>query len=203
MSIHIEVFKQQETQPYLRLLSQMRLSEYKEFPYLYVGNMEEDFANTNYFTFKDGLLVIAFEGKTVVGMYSGMPMSTPSSFLQDRSAQLAGEGVDINRCFYASDLIVHPHFKRQGIGGQLLKRLFQEVKVMGYDTMMGVISLRPLNHILRPKDYFDTDSIWEKYGYKKSPLVFSLTYPTRQADDTVKLETNELVCVIANLKEES
>lgn len=200
MSIRIEVFKEKETQPYLRLLAQMRLSEYKEFPYLYVGNMEEDFAITNYFTFKDGLLVIAFQGETVAGMYSGVPMCTPSNFLQDCSVQLAGEGVDINKCFYASDLIVNPRFKRQGIGVQLLKRLFQEVKAMGYDTIMGVTSFRPLDHPLRPKDYFDTDSIWEKHGYKKSPLVFSLTYPTRQADGTVKMEANDLGCVIASFK---
>lgn len=201
MSIRIEVYKEQETKPYLRLLSQMRLNEYKEFPYLYVGDMEEDFANTNYFTFAEGILVIAFQGEMVAGMYSGMPMRTPSSFLRDCSLRLAAQGVDISKCFYASDLIVNPPFKKQGIGVQLLKRFFQEVKEMGYNTMMGVTALRPPDHPLRPKNYFDSDLIWEKYGYQKSSLVLSLTYPTLQADGAIRNEANELACVIANLKE--
>jgi len=44
MTFHIELFKGAEAKPYVRPLSEMRVQEFSQFPYLYVGNAEDDLA---------------------------------------------------------------------------------------------------------------------------------------------------------------
>lgn len=198
MSIRIEVFKGEETLSYIRVLSEMSIEAFHHFPYLYAGSVEDTVAYTK--GCSQGLLIIAFNDEAIVGIYLGMPMNAPNSFLEQWSRKLSAKGINVNKCFYAGSLIVAPSFQRQGIGSQLMQRLLQEAKEMGFETMMGVTPIRPLNHPLRPQNYFDTDQLWGKYGFEKIPIVFSVTWPTLQEDGTIKGGTNELACWVNPLK---
>lgn len=202
MSIKIKVFKEKETAPYVHLLSKMRVEAFQEFPYLYVSeSVEADLPYTQCYTLKHGLLVVAFEDQEVVGMYSAMPMTTKTEFLQAWSLSLEAAGINTKKCFYAGEVIVAPSMKRRGIGVALLRRLVEEVSALGYETMMGVTSIRAPDHPLRPEGYFDSDVVWAAGGYKKLPLTFPCRYPTRQHDGSVKEEDNMLACWLMTLQE--
>jgi GNAT superfamily N-acetyltransferase len=201
MSLRIEAMKEKDNAPYVQLLSEMRIKAFKEFPYLYVGNVKDDLYYTSCYTMKHGLLVLAFQDDNIIGIYSAMPMNTPTCFLEDWSRHLAAEGIDVNKCFYAGELIVDPAFQQRGIGFQLFKRLVLEVDQLGYDTLAGVTVIRPKDHPQRPKDYYDSDAIWIKYGYKKLAMVIPCTYPTLQEDGSVKDVANDFACVILDVKE--
>jgi GNAT superfamily N-acetyltransferase len=198
MSIRIEVFKGEETQPYIPVLSEMSIEAFHNFPYLYAGSREDTVAYTQ--GYSHGLLIVAFKHEAIVGIYPGMPMNAPNVFLEQWSEKLAERGIDVSKCFYAGALIVKPLLQKQGIGSQLIRRLIQETKEMSFSTMMGITSVRPLNHPLCPPNYFDTDQLWEKYGFEKTSIVFSTTWPTLQEDGSIKEETNEVACWINPLK---
>ncbi|MBA4749390.1 MAG: GNAT family N-acetyltransferase [Alphaproteobacteria bacterium] len=202
MSIEIKVFKEKATAPYIHLLSKMRVEAFQEFPYLYVsGSIEDDLPYTQCYTLKHGLLIVAFLDQEVVGMYSAMPMTTKTEFLKAWSLTLEEAGINTKKCFYAGEVIVMTHMKRRGIGVALLRRLVEEVHAFGYETMMGVTSIRAHDHPLRPKGYFDSDAVWAAGGYKKLPLTFSCRYPTRQQDGSVKEEDNLLACWLMTIRE--
>ncbi|MBM3633215.1 MAG: GNAT family N-acetyltransferase [Alphaproteobacteria bacterium] len=195
MTFRIEVFRGTETAPYIRALADMRLETFYEFPYLYVGKLEDELAYTQLYTLTPhGILVIAFEGETIVGLYSGLPLDTPGSMMKVWSDKLKEEGIILENCFYAGELIVKPAFQNKGIGSQLMKRLLREVDERGFREIMGVTAIRPLNHPLRPQKYFDTDTIWGKYGLVKSSIILTGAWLTRQSDGTAKVEDNQLAC---------
>lgn len=195
MTVRIEVFRGSKTAPYSQALANMRLETFYEFPYLYVGKLEDELCYTQLYTSTpQGILVIAFEGETIAGLYSGLPVNTPGSMMQVWCDKLREEGVVLENCFYAGELIVKSDFRKKGLGSQLMMRLLREADDMGFTEIMGITSIRPLDHPLRPQKYFDTDSIWGKYGLVKSSIVLTGTWPTRQSDGTVKVEENQLAC---------
>lgn len=195
MTLRIEVFKGAETAPYLQTLVDMRLETFYEFPYLYVGKLEDELAYTQLYTSTpQGILVIAFEGETIAGLFSGLPLDTPGPMMKVWSDKLREEGVRLENCFYAGELIVKPAFQNKGLGSQLMMRLLREADDMGFREVMEVTAIRPLDYPLRHQKYFDTDTIWGKYGLVKSSIVLTGTWPTRQPDGTVRAEENQLAC---------
>lgn len=195
MTFRIEVFKGVETAPYIRSLAEMRLEEFSRFPYLYVGTMEDELSYVqNYPSTPQGVIVVAFEGETIAGLYSGLPMNTPVSFLEDWSAKLTEAGLDVTNYFYLGELIIKPAFRKMGLGSQLMWRLQQEAEAMGFLGLMGITAIRAKDHPLRPQDYFDTDTVWGKFGLEKSDIVFSGKWPQRQVDGTVKVEESCAAC---------
>lgn len=200
MTTRIEVYKGFQILPYVRVVAEMRLKTFCEFPYLYVGNMEEelgyveDFAST-----PQGLLVVAFKGEQLVGFVSGLPLNTPGSFLEHWSKKLSQQGVNINNTFYAGEIIVEPCFQKQRYTVELIKRFFEEVEKMEFPSVLGVTSIRSEDHPLRPRGYVDTDDIWGKIGFKKIPITLSAVWPTQQANHTIKQETNKLACWIKEM----
>lgn len=200
MNIRLEILKGAQTLPYIHILADMRLKAFCHFPYLYVGNKNDALLYTDiYSKAPQGLFVIALQDVDVVGIFSGLPLTTPVGFLEEWSQDLAKIGVNVDKCFYGGELIVDPSFQKQGIGSQLIKRFTQEVKAMGFDRIALVTAIRPLNHPLRPPIYFDTDTIWGKYGFRKTPVEFQFCWPTKQLNGTVKEEINKLRCWIAQL----
>lgn len=197
MTFRIEVFKGHETAPYIQKLAEMRLKEFAQFPYLYKGTLEDELPYINVYTQEpQAILVSAFQGNELVGLFSGMPLETFAPFVKSWADKMKEEGFETQKFFYAGELMIESHFRKQGLGSQLMNRLIQEAKQMGFKAMMCVTSIRSLNHPLRPKAYFDSDTIWGKYGLVKTPIVFTAPYPTHQADGTVKTEQNELACWI-------
>lgn len=202
MAFRIEVFKGAEAAPYIRPLSEMRLKVFCEFPFLYVGNMEDDLAYTQMFsTSSQGMLVVAFEGDTIVGIRSGMPVKSEKAGPLDegKCRQLEAHGIKAEEYYYCGEIIVEPAFRKKGIATQLMRKFIEEVKALGFPGMIAILSIRPSHHPLRPQIYFEGGTFLSKYGFIKSPVVFTAQYPTRQPDGTVKKQQNKLACWIKEL----
>lgn len=199
MTVHLETFKGADIQPYTRLLSEMRLKEFRQFPYLYIGNMEDDLAYTQTFSSTpQGRLIVAFQGNQVVGVRSGMPLETPLFFLDRWRSFLQKQGINTKKCFFSGEIVIDPAFQKKGLRSQLMNQYFQEVEAMGFTSIMAITSLRPLDHPLRPQDYVDIDM--PRYGFENTNIVLSNTWPTLQADGTVKEQENHLIVWMKNLK---
>ncbi|MBY0500601.1 MAG: GNAT family N-acetyltransferase [Alphaproteobacteria bacterium] len=200
MTFCIKVFKGADILPYLQTLADMRLKAFCDFPYLYVGNMEEELVNLKeYAATPQGLLVLAFKEDCIAGVYSGMPLTTPGSFLEYWTKKLIRQGIEVKDTFYAGDLIIEPAFQKQKCCSLLIKQLIHEVEAMGFSKIIGITAIRSLKHPLRPPHFRDSDSLWPKLGAKKLPMSLSAIWDTRQADGSIKKEKNLLACWIIHL----
>lgn len=196
----IKVYKGQEIKPHINKLAELRVKEFYNFPYLYVGTIEEDALHSaEYAENDDSLLIIAFADDNVVGLYSGTPFNSPMSFLQAWKIEALRQGRELEGYYYLGELIVEKEWRNKGIGAQIIKRLFDEIKKMGYEKVGGVTSIRPSDHPLRPENYEDTDEVWPKFGLFKTNVTLTVNYPTRQSDGSVIDETNFMALWVKGL----
>lgn len=64
------------------------------------------------------------------------------------AARVVGDGI---LCFYFQDLIVHPDFRRRGIGSEITKRLICEVrKVAAPNSFIGMFASKGCDHLYEP-----------------------------------------------------
>ena len=203
MTFRIETFKGIEGEPYIRPLSEMRITEFCQFPYLYMGNMENDLQYARQFSLsRQGILVVAFQDETMVGIRSGLPVrDNQSKDLEKALQQFENQGIKARDYYYGGEIIVHPDFRRRGLGSQLMARFVKEVKAMEFPAIIDITVIRTPDHPLRPQNYVETGSaLLTKFGFKKSPVIVSVKYPTRQCDGNVQEEENDLVCWVNTLE---
>ena len=197
----VKVFRGAEVLPYLRTVIDLRLKAFCSFPYLYVADVDEELAHTQaYASSPQSLFVIGFRGEKMVGFCSGLPLQMPVSFLRRLCKAFKQEGLKVADYYYFNEIVIAPAFQRHNLGSQLIRRFLQEIQKMNFQGVTGITSIRPHDHPLRPKNYFDTDTIWGKFGFVKIPLICSAPWPTRKLDGSVKVEKNQVACWINNFE---
>jgi hypothetical protein len=200
VTLRFEVFKGAEIKPYIRTLSEMRLEEFRLFPYLYVGNLEDDLAYTHIFpSTPQGRLVVAFQGNQVVGVCSGIPFESPLSFLEEWGETFRTKNIKTNECYFCGELVVAPALRKTDLSLHLMNRFIQETETMKFLKLIFITSIRPADHPLWAPTNFDEEKIIAECGFEKTSLVLPSTWPTLQVDGTVKVEENLLACWIKNL----
>jgi hypothetical protein len=202
MTLEINVFKGQEIFPHVHHLIDMRLTTFCEFPYLYVGDKENELPYAKEYALNSqGLLVVATKDGHLAGMLSGMPLNSPAPYLKHWCKRLKKQGIDIERSFYAGELIIAPPFQKGRCFLLLLHRFLQEVKMMNFLQIHFVTCSREENHPLRPENYPDEESMWEKIGARKTPPTLPLKWVTRQLNGSVKNERNKLIWWVKDISD--
>lgn len=194
MTLEINVFKGQEIFPHVHNLMDMRLTTFCEFPYLYIGDKDYELSYAKAYALNSqGLLVVATKDGHLAGMLSGMPLNAPIPYLQHCCKRLKKQDIDIERSFYAGELIITPPFQKGRCFLLLLHRFLQEVKMMNFSHIHFVTCYREENHPLRPDNYLKEEAMWKKIGAQKINTPLLLKWPTRQPNGSVKNEKNKLI----------
>jgi GNAT superfamily N-acetyltransferase len=156
--------------PHLTDLARLRITVFREWPYLYDGDMayEAHYLET-YSRSPESLFVLALDGDLVVGASTGVPMAHETDAFK---GPFLAQGYDPERIFYFGESVLLPRYRGQGIG----VRFFDERE--GYARALGRFSHaafcaveRPADHPLRPADYLPLDAFWGRRGYRKQPQL--------------------------------
>jgi GNAT superfamily N-acetyltransferase len=170
MAIRIESYTGDNALPYLEDLARLRIEVFREWPYLYDGNLayERDYLTT-FAGAEDSVIVIAFDGEEVVGASTGLPIIYETPGLK-RPFEERGYGLE--RIFYFSESVLRKSYRGRGIGKAFFREREAWVRQLGkYDwiTFCGVV--RPQNHPRRPEDYRPLDGFWRKQGYRPTGMT--------------------------------
>ncbi len=154
-------------EPWLEQLAQLRITVFREFPYLYDGSMEYEKRYLQTYVESDSAVcVLALDGERVVGASTGLAMSdeTPA-FRQPFEAA----GMDTGNIFYCAESILLPQYR----GGGVYREFFSRREAHARDLHKSLICFcavqRPAQHPLKPADYVSLDTIWEHFGYAARP----------------------------------
>jgi GNAT superfamily N-acetyltransferase len=170
MSIRVERFSGADTQPYLQELARLRIEVFREFPYLYEGDLdhERDYLST-YTGVANGIVVVAFDAARVIGASTGLPLACETKEIKRPFIE---HGYDIGQVFYFGESVLEKEYRGRGIG----VRFFEEreaharsVDAFRWTTFCAV--QRPRTHPRRPADYVPLDAFWAKRGYHKQPQL--------------------------------
>lgn len=170
MSLKIHSFFSKEVSPYIEDLARLRIEVFREFPYLYEGYMDYERKYVRTFAESpDSILVIAFDGKKVVGASTGLPLihETPNIIDPFLKEDYTPESI-----FYFSESVLKKEYRGKGIGKQFFQQREAWARKLGrfdYLSFCGVI--REDKHPRKPADYRHLDDFWKNQGFEPTSMI--------------------------------
>lgn len=168
MSLRLESFHGPALEPHLDALGQLRITVFRDYPYLYDGSLdyERDYLRT-YLSSPDSLVVLAFDGDQVVGATTCLPLRHEGPEFQ---AAFLKAGYDINTICYFGESILLPQYRGQSIGKAFFTHREAHARSLPGIQITAFCAVdRPADHPLRPASYQPLDNFWLKQGYTRHP----------------------------------
>ncbi|TNE56400.1 MAG: N-acetyltransferase [Bacteroidetes bacterium] len=155
-----------DIRPYLDDLARLRITVFREFPYLYDGSAEYEAEYLKAYTeAAASCIVLALDGEQVVGASTGIPLAKAGTEIREPwlSQPEAPEQI-----FYFGESVLLSGYRGQGIG----KRFFNEreawaQRLGGYSLLTFCAVIRPVDHPQRPPEYVALDRFWDNRGFQK------------------------------------
>src|SRR5574337_1151454 len=107
--IEIQRFKGKDILPFIPALAALRISVFKEYPYLYEGTLEYeyDYLNT-YVKCPESVIIIAREGDNIIGASSAIPLQFETIEFQQ---PFLDNNIDIKDVFYFGESVLKPEYR--------------------------------------------------------------------------------------------
>lgn len=154
--------------PFLKDLAALRIEVFREYPYLYDGNLsyEEGYLET-YARAKDSVFVIVHDAESVVGASTGVPMVEETAPFK---APFLTQGWNPETIFYFGESLLLKPFRGHGMG----VRFFEERERFarergGFEWTAFCAVERPDDHPQRPDGYYPLNAFWGRRGYTQRP----------------------------------
>ncbi|WP_395743767.1 GNAT family N-acetyltransferase [Prosthecobacter sp.] len=165
--LRLQNFHGAELAPHIDALGALRIAVFHEYPYLYVGNLENerDYLGT-YVRSAGSLVVLVFDGDRVVGATTCLPMVDEGP---EFKAAFEQAGYDLSKICYFGESILLPEYRGQGLGKEFFVRREAHAKALGMTRSAFCAVDRAAQHPLRPEGYRELNEFWRGQGYVKRP----------------------------------
>lgn len=157
----------QQIRPHLDTLAQLRMTVFRDFPYLYEGSLayERDYLET-YARSPGSLFVLAKDGARVVGAATGIPMADETDAFK---RPFEDQGWRPEEIFYFGESVLLPEYRGRGIGVAFFDHREAHARAAGFHYTVFCAVVRPEDHPRRPRDYQPLDDFWRNRGYRPLP----------------------------------
>jgi len=172
MSVRVETLDGPRLSAGLGELSGLRLSVFREWPYLYDGNADYEADYLKTFGASEGAIIVgAYDGDTMVGAATAAPLAGHST---EFVPLFEAHGFDPATVFYCGESILLPDYRGQGIGHAFFDHREAHARALNdagaafqYVTFCGVV--RSDTDPRKPTAYRPLDDFWRKRGYEPVP----------------------------------
>ena len=169
MSLTIQEFSGESLQTHLDGLGALRITVFRDWPYLYDGSLEyeRDYLKC-YLRCERSFVALVFDGHRIVGATTAMPMSEEGPEFQ---APFVNAGYNLADICYFGESILLPEYRGRGLGKEFFARREAHANHLGarYTTFCAVN--RRSDDPRKPADYRALDDLWTKQGYAKQPQL--------------------------------
>ncbi|MFN4057802.1 MAG: GNAT family N-acetyltransferase [Roseinatronobacter sp.] len=178
--IRVEGFVGGAIAPWLADLAALRIRVFRDWPYLYDGDLDYERRYLQVYRDTPGAIVVAaFDGARMVGASTGLPvLSADPEF----PAAFAGTGLDLSRLFYCAESVLLPEYRGHGLGHRFFDLREGQARTLGATHVAFCAVQRAPDHPARPADYRPLDGFWRKRGYAPLPGV-TARFPWRDLGD--------------------
>ncbi len=156
--------------PALGEVARLRLSLFREFPYLYEGTeeAEAEYLQT-YVQARGALLVLARDeaaGGRVVGACTAVLLSAEGD---DFLRPFVAAGLNPAEVLYLGEALLEHEYQGQGLGNELLDRAEAHAQTLGLPMLAAAMVVRPDDHPQKPLGWRSPRSLLERRGYVMRP----------------------------------
>lgn len=161
--IRIEALTGARLRAHLPDVARLRIEVFRDFPYLYDGDLDYEARYIASFAASaNALVVAAFDGKDVVGASTAAPLATQ---MDEVKAPFRLRGDDLSRLFYFGESVLRASYRGYGIGVRFFEEREAHARRCGASVAAFCAVVRGADHPARPKDYVPLDAFWGKRGF--------------------------------------
>ena len=147
----------------LPALAALRIEVFRDFPYLYDGDLDYERGYLKTFSEAAGaIIVIARDGDQIVGASTGLPMSEAEP---EWRAPFEATKRPIDALFYCGESVLLVPYRGLGIGHAFFDEREAHATALGLSASCFCGVVRPQEHPAKPTGYRPLDGFWEKRGY--------------------------------------
>ncbi len=168
----IRAYRGEEAQPFLADLAQLRLQIFREYPYLYEGDLayETEYA-TSYRNCPDSILVVAQDQGKVIGISTAFPLVSAMSKKMELNKAFADHPHPMSDYFYFGESVLLPQYRGSGIYKEFFR--YREAAALrhGCNRSLFMAIDRPATHPAAPEGYESLEPMWHRFNYQKEPKL--------------------------------
>lgn len=144
-------------------LARLRITVFRDWPYLYDGTLDYERRYLSHFLEEDGsVLIVARAGDAIVGAATASPMASQEPVFRKPFEE---RGHDIGRLFYFGESVLLPDYRGHGLGHAFFDAREAAAREAGALAACFCGVIRPADHPLRPGKARDLGPFWRKRGY--------------------------------------
>lgn len=153
--------------PYISDLATLRIKVFKEYPYLYEGDVhyEQNYLQT-YVTCPESIMVLVLDQKQVVGASTAIPLEFETEECQ---APFIAHGMNIKDIFYFGESVLLPAYRGQNIYRRFFQKREEAAREYGSRIAAFCAVERAEDDPRQPEGYVPLDQVWQYFGYQKHP----------------------------------
>lgn len=157
----------EEIHPFIDSLAELRLTVFREYPYLYDGTLDYEQAYLKKLAASPhGYVVLAKDGDTVVGACTALPLSDADAQFQK---PFIDQGLDPEDYFYFGESVLLPAYRGQGAGRKFFEEREAQAHFLAFPFSCFCAVVRPEGHPSCPEDYQSHERMWSKRNFKRRP----------------------------------
>ncbi|WP_394000560.1 GNAT family N-acetyltransferase [Luteimonas sp. WGS1318] len=164
----IRVLSGDALRPHLDDVAQLRMRVFRDWPYLYAGDpaYERDYMAA-YARSPRSVFVLAFDGDTVVGASTGVPLADEDPGFQ---TPFVDQDMAVARVFYFGESVLLSEYRGRGIGHAFFDAREAHARALGeFDLTAFAAVDRADDDPRRPAAYRDNTAFWRTRGYVRQP----------------------------------
>ena len=179
-TLHRKTFVGKEVEEIIPQLGELRISVFKEFPYLYEGDLDYEMNYLKIYTQDEKSIVhCIFDGDLLVGASTGMPLSKEAKEIQSPFLE---KGFELSALFYFGESILLNDYRGLGIGHEFFDVREKHALDLNFSTTTFCSVVRPENHVLKPESYRSNDVFWTKRGYQRQNFSCEMSWLDRSEE---------------------
>lgn len=166
-TITIETLTGAALLPYLKDLARLRITVFREYPYLYEGDAAYESTYLARYTRDGGAVVLARDGAAVIGAATCLPLAAESDAIR---APFEDHGLDPARFFYFGESVLLPAYRGRGIGHAFFDaREAHAAAAPGIAHACFCAVVRHEDDPRRPASWRPLAGFWRRRGYVPYP----------------------------------
>lgn len=165
--IRVEALTGARLKAHLPDVARLRIEVFRDFPYLYDGDLDyEARYMASFAASADALVVAAFDGDAVIGASTAAPLATQ---MAEVTEPFRVRGEDLSRYFYFGESVLSGAYRGAGIGVRFFEERERHARACGAAIATFCAVVRGRDHPARPADYVPLDAFWTKRGFAVAP----------------------------------
>lgn len=149
---------------HLENLARLRIRVFRDWPYLYDGDIAYEREYLAGFAASDGAICIAaFDGDDMIGASTGMPLADEHDEIK---APFVDAAIPLDDIFYCAESVLLADYRGRGLYRKFMDGREAHARALGgFKTLAFCGVQRPDDHPLKPKDAEPLDAVWRHFGY--------------------------------------